>query len=145
MKTHNKMMIGVGALALIATTLLAGCGGSSTEAVPAAEPAAVESAAAEVPTSVLDGLVQPAGVSDDDWAEAIKSLVPMDNGFKDAPPEDVSEFCGMDMETVRATMGLDDSAVAVVVAAYGGTEQEWSAVFAKWLDNAQRIACSLAK
>ena len=34
MKTLNKMMIAAGALALTTTTLLAGCGGSSTEAVP---------------------------------------------------------------------------------------------------------------
>ena len=38
----SKMTVVMGALALTATTLLAGCGSSSSEATDAAEPAAVE-------------------------------------------------------------------------------------------------------
>lgn len=140
MKVSRTMIVAVGALALTASTLLSGCGGSST-----ASTAAASSPAAEVPTSVVDGLVQPSGASDDGWAEVKKSLASMEEAFKDAPPEDVSEFCGMDVETLRAAMGLDDSTVAVVVAAYGGTEEEWSVVYAKWRDNTQRIACSMAQ
>jgi len=160
MKTHNKMMIAMGAFALTATTLLAGCGGSSTASTPAAEPAAASSPAAEpaaaesaaasspaaeVPTSVADGLVRPAGVSDDSWAEFTAPLAHMDDAFKDVPPEDAAEFCARDKEEMRASYGVDDSDVAGYVAADGGTDEEWSAVFAKWLDNIQRIACSMAK
>ena len=140
MKTLNKMMITVGALALTATTLLAGCGGSSTEATPAAEPAA-----AEVPTSVLDGLVQPAGVSDDVWAEFTKPLAAMDDAFKDATPDEVSEICAMDKEEIRASIGFDDSQIATFASGLGGSVEEWSAAFTKYADNTQRIACSMAK
>ena len=70
MNAPNKMMIAVGALALTATTLLAGCGSKSTEATPAAEPAA-----AEAPTSVTDGMVKPAGVSDDQWTKLLGERV----------------------------------------------------------------------
>ena len=60
-------MIAAGALAVTAT-LLAGCGGKSSEVTAASTPAAPEPTAADVPTSVTDGLVKPAGVSDEDWA-----------------------------------------------------------------------------
>jgi len=155
MRTPNKMMTAVGALALTATTLLAGCGGGSTEAVPAAEstPAAsspaVESAAAEVPTSVLDGLVQPAGASDDSWAAMIEPMAGMDDLIKSAKPEDISDYsemCAMDKEELRASIGLDDpELIDSAVSNAGGTAEEWSAVFAKFEDNLQRIACSMAK
>ena len=69
----------------------------------------------------------------------------MDDAFRDVPPEDAAEFCAMDKEEMRASWGVDDSDVAGYVAADGGTDEEWSAVFAKWLDNFQRIACSIAK
>ena len=91
-------------LALTGTVVLAGCGGStSTATAPAesaaaaastpaaaesaaaesaaAEPAAPESAAADVPTSVTDGMVKPAGVSDEDWTGALTIFEQMDCGI----------------------------------------------------------------
>ena len=68
MKAPNKMMIAVGALALTATTLLAGCGGSST-----ASTAAASAPAAEVPTSITEGMVKPADVSDENWLLLMES------------------------------------------------------------------------
>ncbi len=158
MKTPNKMTIAAGALALTATTLLAGCGGSSTASTPAAEPAvasspaaepaaaesaAASSPAAEVPTSVADGLVQPAGVSDDVWAEFTK-LGNIDEMLKIVTPDEFSEMCAMDKEELRSAIGYDDSNIALVSWG-GGTDEEWSAAFAKIGDNFHRIACSMAK
>ena len=108
MKTHNKMMIAVGALALTATTLLAGCGGSSTASTaasspaaespapssaapesPAVESAAPESAAPEVPTSVTDGLVKPAGLSDEAWAGLEEVFSEIGEGLSSATQEEI--------------------------------------------------------
>jgi hypothetical protein len=140
MKTPNKMMTAVGALALTATTVLAGCGGSST-----ASTAASASAAAEVPTSVVDGLVKPAGVSDDVWVEYTNQLAAMDEVLKTVTPDEVSEICAMDKEEIRASIGFDDSQIATFASGVGGSVEEWSAADAKYADNTQRIACSLAK
>ena len=120
MKTHNKMMIAVGALALTATTLLAGCGGSSTASTAASSPAAEspapssaapespapEPAAPEAPASLIDGLVQPAGVSDDVWAAFTESVAGMDVVFDGemATPEKLSEMSSMDMDTLEEGM-----------------------------------------
>jgi hypothetical protein len=142
MKTANKMMIAVGALALTATTLLAGCGGSSTASTPASASA---SAAAEVPTSVLDGVVQPSSVSDDVWAEFTNQLAAMDEALKTVTPDEVSEICALDKEELRASIGFDDSQLATFASGLGGSVEEWSAASAKYADNTQRIACSLAK
>ena len=140
MKAPNKMMIAVGALALTATTLLAGCGGSSTASTPASA-----SAAAEVPTSVLDGVVQPASVSDDVWAEFTNQLAAMDEALKTVTPDEVSEICALGKEELRASIGFDDSQLATFASGLGGSVEEWSAASAKYADNTQRIACSLAK
>jgi len=91
MKTPNKMMIAVGALALTATTLLAGCGGSSDKA---AEPAAAESAAAEAPESIYEGTVKPADISDADWESIVMAS---DEDFlqkmANATPEQIAKLC----------------------------------------------------
>ena len=157
MKTLNKMMIAAGALALTAATLLAGCGGSSTASTPASasaaasstaaepaadEPAVASSPAAEVPTSVADGLVQPAGVSDHDWAE-FTQLDTLDEVLKTWTPDEVSEICAMDKEELRSAIGYDDSNNVLI--SLGGTDEEWSAAIAKIGDNFQRMACSMAK
>ena len=157
MRTPNKMMIAMGAFALTATTLLAGCGGGSAASTPAsasaaasspaAEPAAAESAAAEVPaaevpTSVADGLVRPAGVSDRDWGE-FTQLDTLDEALKTWTPDEVSEICAMDKDELRSAIGYDDSNNVLIL--IGGTDEEWSAAIAKIGDNTQRIACSLAK
>ena len=157
MKVSRTMTIAVGAFALTATTLLAGCGGSSTASTPAAEPAAASSPAAEpaaaesaaaevpaaeVPTSVADGLVQPAGVSDHDWAE-FTQLDTLDEVLKTWTPDEVSEICAMDKEELRSAIGYDDSNNVLI--SLGGTDEEWSAAIAKIGDNFQRMACSMAK
>jgi hypothetical protein len=91
MRAPNKMMIAVGALALTATTLLAGCGGSSNAA---SEAPASEAPAVEAPASVFEGTVKPADVSDDDWATA--SAAGDDDFFKNmdtATPEQLAKVC----------------------------------------------------
>jgi hypothetical protein len=135
MKVSRTMTIAAGALALTATTLLAGCGGSSTASTPAPE----------VPTSVLDAVVQPAGVSEDVWAAFTNQLAAMDEALKTVTPDEVSEICAMDKEEIRASIGFDDSQIATFASGVGGSVEEWSAASAKYADNTQRIACSLAK
>jgi hypothetical protein len=176
MKTPNKMMIAVGALALTATALLAGCGGSSTASTaasepaasespapspaapespapesPAPEPAAAESAASEVPTSLIDGLVQPAGASDDGWATFTGSVAEMDVTFdgETGTPEEYSELCSGDKDGLEQAFfrAHDNEKNAENLAAeYGsGSVEDWSAVIVKMMDNFQRMACSMAK
>ena len=152
-------MIAAGALPLTATILLAGCGGKSSEVTAASTPAAPESvasepaaaespasesAASEVPASVVDGLVQPAGVSDVHWAEIKEQFGSLDDTFKDVPTKDLSEFCGMDIETVIANMGWN-SLSGDLPARIGGSAEEWSAVMDQYANNAQHLACEMSK
>ena len=166
MKTPNKMMIAVGGLTLAATTLLAGCGGSSTASTAASEPAASESpapssaapaspapepAAPEAPASLIDGLVQPAGASDDGWATFTGSVAEMDVLFdgETGTPEEYSEMCSGDKDGLeQAFFRVDDNEKNAenLAAEYGsGSVEEWSAVIVKMMDNFQRMACSMAK
>jgi hypothetical protein len=177
LKTHNKMVIAVGALALTATTVLAGCGGSSTASTPAAEPAAASSPAAEpaaasspaaepaaasspaaepaaasspaaeVTTSVIDGVVKPTDVPDDVWVKFKEGpgIAALDDGLVDATPEKLSEVCAMDLDTLKTTVfAIDEKKLGAQWAAeYGsGSAEEWSAVFAQFVDNFQRISCA---
>ena len=166
MKMPNKMMIAVGGLTLAATTLLAGCGGSSTASTAASEPAASESpapssaapespapepAAPEAPASLIDGLVQPAGASDDGWATFTGSVAEMDVLFdgETGTPEEYSEMCPGDKDGLeQAFFRVDDNEKNAenLAAEYGsGSVEEWSAVIVKMMDNFQRMACSMAK
>ena len=166
MKMPNKMMIAVGGLTLTATTLLAGCGGSSTASTAASEPAASESpapssaapespapepAAPEAPASLIDGLVQPAGASDDGWATFTGSVAEMDVLFdgETGTPEEYSEMCSGDKDGLeQAFFRVDDNEKNAenLAAEYGsGSVEEWSAVIVKMMDNFQRMACSMAK
>lgn len=171
MKTPNKLMIAVGGLTLAATTLLAGCGGSSTASTAASEPAtsesptpssaapespapesvAPESAAPEAPASLIDGLVQPAGASDDGWATFTGSVAEMDVLFdgETGTPEEYSEMCSGDKDGLeQAFFRVDDNEKNAenLAAEYGsGSVEEWSAVIVKMMDNFQRVACSMAK
>lgn len=166
MKTPNKLMIAVGGLTLAATTLLAGCGGSSTASTAASEPAtsesptpssaapespAPESAAPEAPASLIDGLVQPAGASDDGWATFTGSVAEMDVLFdgETGTPEEYSEMCSGDKDGLeQAFFRVDDNEKNAenLAAEYGsGSVEEWSAVIVKMMDNFQRMACSMAK
>ena len=166
MKMPNKMMIAVGGLTLAATTLLAGCGGSSTASTAASEPAASESpapssaapespapepAAPEAPASLIDGLVQPAGASDDGWATFTGSVAEMDVLFdgETGTPEEYSEMCSGDKDGLeQAFFRVDDNEKNAenLAAEYGsGSVEEWSAVIVKMMDNFQRMACSMAK
>lgn len=88
MSRPNKMMITVGAIALTATTLLAGCGGSSNDAAEPAEPAASDATA-----RVTDGLVKPADVSDENWAAVKEGFAKANGGLADLTPEQLAKWC----------------------------------------------------
>ena len=162
MKTPNKITIAAGALALTATTLLAGCGGSSTEAVPAAEStpaasspavesaaaevpatesAAVESAAADVPTSLADGLVKPAGVSDEDWALVIEPFSDINEYFSSAPPEEIQKVCA----DPTYLLDVDSEAKEMAAGAGAGTVEEWTAVYSGLVKNVGLLACTMVE
>ena len=135
MKAPNKMMFAVGALALTATTLLAGCGGSSTEATPAAEPAA-----AEAPASIYEGTVKPADISDADWESIVMAS---DEVFfqkmATGTPEQLAKVCA---DGVGDT---DPAASAQSSLATGGTLEEWMTVWAAMDSNLKVILCSMAE
>ncbi len=135
MKAPNKMMIAVGALALTATTLLAGCGGSSTEATPAAEPAA-----AEAPASIYEGTVKPADISDAVWESIVMAS---DEEFfqkmATGTPEQLAKVCA---DGVGDT---DPAASAQSSLASGGTLEEWTQVWEVVLPNMVLVACSMAE
>jgi len=166
MKVSRSTGVALGALALTATTLLAGCGGSSTASTAASAPAASEAAASEAPaseapaseaaasqapTSVVDGLVQPAGVSDDVWATFKESVATMDLVFdgETGTPEEYAEMCSEDKDMLeQAIFRVEDNEKNAegLAAEYGsGSVEEWSAVIAKMVDNFQGMACSMAK
>ena len=136
MKAPNKMMIAVGALALTATTLLAGCGGSSTEATPAAEPAA-----AEAPASIYEGTVKPADISDTDWESIVMAS---DEDFlqkiANATPEQIAKSCADGAGDTDAAAAAENS-----VASLGGTLEEWTQVWETVLANMQLVSCSMAE
>jgi hypothetical protein len=162
MNTPNKMMIAVGAIALTATTLLAGCGGGSTEDVPAAEstPAAsspaVESAAAEVPApesaavesaasdatvTLTDGLVRPADVSDENWA-SFTEVYEKSNPLADLTPEQLASAC--EVEPGEATSG-DAARAEETAQELGGSVEEWMGVYSALGDNIILIACTMVE
>ena len=131
MKAPNKMMIAVGALALTATTLLAGCGGSSNDSA--------DSAPAEAPTSIYEGTVKPADVTDDDWATAVTAGD--DNFFQNmenATPEQLAKVCAE-----GAT--IDTAANVQTSLALGGTAEEWTQVWEKVISNMVLVSCSMAE
>ena len=135
MKAPNKMMIAVGALALTATTLLAGCGGSSTEATPAAEPAA-----AEAPESIFEGTVKPADISDTDWESIVMAS---DEDFlqkmANATPEQIAKACADGAGDTDAAVAAENSV------ALGGTLEEWTQNWEIVLTNMQLVSCSMAE
>lgn len=136
MQARSKMAIFVGALALTATTLLAGCGGGSTDS---AEPAAAESAAAAVPASITDGLVKPEGVDDAAWAATLEGMDKSGESLADLTPEDLAKACEAgpsDKNAARAEENANDM---------GGSVEEWVAVWEQLGVNVSLIACSLAE
>ena len=160
MKTHNKMMIAVGALALTATTLLAGCGGSSTASTaasspaaespapssaapesPAVESAAPESAAPEVPTSVTDGLVKPAGLSDEAWAGLEEVFSEIGEGLSSATQEEIQRAC----DDPTSLLDVDSEAKEMADAAGAGTVEEWTAVYSGLVKNVRLLACTMVE
>ena len=131
MKAPNKMMIAVGALALTATTLLAGCGGSST-----ASTAAASAPAAEVPTSVTEGMVKPADVSDENWllwTESAEEVV------AEQTPETFAQACA------EGVVPASEEKVQKTIDQVGGTVEEWTVVTTKFNENFLLIACSMAE
>ena len=150
MKTHNKMMIAVGALALTATTLLAGCGGSSTASTAASSPAAEspapssaapESAAPEVPTSVTDGLVKPAGLSDEAWAGLEEVFSEIGEGLSSATQEEIQKAC----DDPTSLLDVDSEAKEMADAAGAGTVEEWTAVYSGLVKNVRLLACTMVE
>ena len=139
MNGPNKMIVAVGALALTATTLLAGCGGGSTEATLAAEPAAAEPAAAEAPDSIFEGTVKPADISDGDWNSIV--MVVDERNLQEmatATPELFATACANGF-------GTDPAASAQDSLAYGGTLEEWTQVWETVFRNMVLMACSMAE
>ena len=154
MNGPNKMIVAVGALALTATTLLAGCGGGSTEATlaaepaaaepaaaepAAAEPAAAEPAAAEAPDSIFEGTVKPADISDGDWNSIV--MVVDERNLQEmatATPELFATACANGF-------GTDPAATAQDSLAYGGTLEEWTQVWETVFRNMVLMACSMAE
>ena len=139
MNGPNKMIVAVGALALTATTLLAGCGGGSTEATLAAEPAAAEPAAAEAPDSIFEGTVKPADISDGDWNSIV--MVGDERNLQEmatATPEQFATACANGF-------GTDPAASAQDSLAYGGTLEEWTQVWETVFRNMVLMACSMAE
>ena len=160
MKTPNKMMIAAGALALTATTLLAGCGGSSTASTaasspaaespapssaaaesPAPESAAPESAAPEVPTSVTDGLVKPADLSDEVWAGQKEVFSEISEALSSAPQEEIQQAC----DDPTSLLDVDSEAKEMADAAGAGTVEEWTAVFSGLVKNVRLLACTMVE
>jgi hypothetical protein len=125
-------MIAVGALALTATTLLAGCGSKSTEATPAAEPAA-----AEAPTSVTDGMVKPAGVSDEQWTKVLGEFADAAAGLSYATTEEVATQCETSDRPEIAAAAQEGAAVE------GTSVEEWTAAWTVFFTNYQIMACSM--
>ncbi len=135
MKAPNKMMIAVGALALTATTLLAGCGGSSSASTAASEPAA-----AEAPASIFEGLVQPVGVPDEGWTAWQGSVADLEDVVSAAEsPEFLGKVC--DEGLVSDKLGeLAEKAAAID----GTSVKEWTQVLTTLYENIRLQACSLA-
>ena len=136
MKVPSKMMVAVGALALTATTLLAGCGGGSTDS---AEPAAGESAAVEAPASLTDGMVKPEGVDDAAWAATLEGFQKAESGLADSTPEGLAKACEAGpSDNVEAS--AEESANE-----FGGSAEEWLAVWKQLGVNVSLMACSMAE
>ena len=136
MKAPNKMMIAVGALALTATTLLAGCGGSSTASTAASEPAA-----ADAPVSLIEGLVKPTDVSDENWAATTEGFTSAEEALADLTPEELAAGCN------KPTSQEDDAAQGEESAQLfgGGSVEEWMTVWAALDSNLKVILCSMAE
>ena len=132
----SKMMVVVGALALTATTLLAGCGGSSSEATDAAEPAAVEA-----PATAWEGTVKPADVSDEDWATGVTTSNDQYSQYlAGLTPERLAEVCeqGIASDEKLASDVQGSSAL-------GGTVEEWTQAWETVYSNVSLMACSMTE
>ncbi len=128
MKMPNKMMIAVGAFALTATTLLAGCGSSSNDAP--------EAPAAEVPTSVFEGAVKPADVADETWATYTSQI---DGGLPTLAKDALPKMCADGPVEVTESLGEE------MAGSYGGTVEEWMQVMTVQTENSTALACSLSE
>lgn len=135
MNAPNKMMIAVGALALTATTLLAGCGGSSSAStVPA------ESAEVAAPASITEGLLKPADIADEQWALIVEGIGQGDLGFADLTPEELEDICKNPASQETTARRAEESAQE-----WGGSVEGWSLVWATLDSNRSLMACSMAE
>ena len=135
MKAPNKMMIAVGALALTATTLLAGCGGSSTASTAASEPAA-----ADAPVSLIEGLVKPTDVSDENWAATTEGFASAEEALADVTPEELASGCNKPTSQEDVAAQAEASAQEL-----GGSVEEWLAFYAALNKNLTLIGCSMVE
>ena len=148
-------MVAVGALALTATTLLAGCGSNSTAstAAPAAseapmseEPAASEApmseaSAAEAPASAWEGTVKPADLSDEDWATGLAtSEGEFSQYLAGLTPERLAEVCEQGVASADKLAADAQASTAI-----GGTVEEWTQVWETVYSNVGLMACSMAE
>lgn len=133
-RSRRDAFVAVMALAFASATLLAGCGGGSSEA---ADP--VPSAAGAVPTSSVDGLVKPAGVDDDVWAVILDGFKETDRFLATASPEQVATACE---SLITDTIQSDAEKLG---SSGQGSTQEWLAVYTKAADNFQAMACAMVK
>ena len=136
MNTPNKMMIAVGALALTATTLLAGCGGSST-----ASTSASEAPAAEAPASAWEGTVKPVDLADEDWATSVATSNDEWSQFlAGLAPERLAEVCEQGVASADKLAADAQASTAI-----GGTVEEWTQVWETVYSNVGLMTCSMSE
>lgn len=129
MNTRVNAAVVFGVLALTATTLIAGCGGSAT--------GTASSAAAQAPTSILDGLVKPADVSDDWWSKVTAQLVETEKAMTSGSTEDAATFCASTDDKIGNLP--EEYAIGTE-----GTPDEWRQVLTVAFKNLQSMACAKA-
>jgi len=133
----SKMMVVMGALALTATTLLAGCGGSSSETTDAAEPAAVEA-----PATAWEGTVKPADVADETWTTGVEKGDQQASQFlAGLTPDELATACeqgGWSAEKIASEAEASSMAA-------GGTVEEWTEVLQTVSSNLGLMACSMTE
>ena len=133
------MVIAVAALTLTATNLLTGCGSKSTTGVTASTPAALASPAAELPASVLDGVVRPAESGDMMWPVLAKNFVNAYDMTADLLPEQLSVYCAVDLASAATWKEAE------FWAGRDGTVEEWQSALMKVSDIFYRLACARSK
>jgi len=129
METRIKVAVVFGVLAFTASTLVAGCGGSAT--------GTGSSTSAQIPTSILDGLVKPADVSDDWWSKVTAQLVETEKAMASGSTEDAATYCASTDDKIGNLP--EEYAIGTE-----GTPDEWRQVLTAAFKNLQAMACAKA-